>query len=209
MSSGRRRSRKPSLRRRWSIQANEWGTLRILCGTSRGKGFFSGMAWPPWRETCVADDPRRRAFVRPNRACTFAPTRTIRVVSNAPISSLVGIGRTRRTSRADRRGRTTSEGDSINRSTRQLLCALGSGSRTIAAFPPSTKELFIRGGNIVRRCSLRELRSVRIAKRAGATRACLEDAEENEKRRAWKAKGHNSLASPTARCRRVSWRRRS
>src|SRR5271165_5649005 len=37
-SSGRRRGRMPSLRRRWSIHANDGGMVRTLCGTNRGAG---------------------------------------------------------------------------------------------------------------------------------------------------------------------------
>ena len=48
--------------------------------------------------------------------------------------------------RADRGRRRTSEEHSITRSTRQLLSALGWGSRTVSTFPASARELFIRGG---------------------------------------------------------------
>ena len=43
-SSGRRRGRMPSLRRRWSIHANDPAMAGQFCGTSNGKGFFNGMA---------------------------------------------------------------------------------------------------------------------------------------------------------------------
>ncbi len=44
---GRSCGRMPSLRRRWSIHANDRGTVRVLCGTKSGNGFSSGMAWSP------------------------------------------------------------------------------------------------------------------------------------------------------------------
>ena len=51
--------------------------------------------------------------------------------------------------RADRGRRRTSEEHSITRSTRQLLSALGWGSRTVSTFPASARELFIRGGVVL------------------------------------------------------------
>lgn len=80
--------------------------------------------------------------------CVIARTlrRKNRVVPKTQISSLIGIGKTRAVAPAQRAGRKTSEGNSIHRSTRQLLlCALASGSRTKWPFPTSAHELFIRG----------------------------------------------------------------
>jgi hypothetical protein len=48
-----------------------------------------------------------------------------------------------------RRGRTTSEGYPINGSTRQLLCALARGRRTMFSFPTSATQSFIRGVSTV------------------------------------------------------------
>jgi len=83
------------------------------------------------------------------RASGGAAAERNRFVPTAPILSLLGIGKTRAVAPAQRLGRKTSEGHSIPRSTRQLLCALASGSRTKRSFP-TREELFLRGS---RRCA--------------------------------------------------------
>ena len=92
-----------------------------------------------------AKESQRHLPLRPENVRVFTSQRKNRVVPKAQISSLIGIGKTRAIALRTCRGRTTSEGHPINGSTRQLLCALARGSRTVWVFPPSAKQLFIRG----------------------------------------------------------------
>ena len=163
-SSGRSRGRMPSLRRRWSIHANDRGMVRTSRRHQQRQGLFQ------WHGMISVMGSARREGVATPFACSAASAAMClhhREKNRIPATTTDFKPRWNRKNTHNRtrtaRGRTTSEGYPINGSTRQLLCALARGSRTMWVRPLSATQLSIRGDSHLtateyrhnRKCALR------------------------------------------------------